>query len=391
MSGKEVFNKFPYEEYGERYLVSNQGKIWSNRAKRYLNSEISNKVEIVKINNLTGRRSTTFQVDKIVADAFLGQSDLFLEHIDGNILNNKVCNLRWTPIEEYLERIYSGAWREISAHHGYYVSDKGQIWSMKSKELRVLQNHGYLLATTIGYPNSKFYLVHQLVANEFIPNPDNLPFVSHISSDNLDNSVSNLKWVLHPKYTKPSIKSKEKLETRETESSESNEFCAELDWLPNYQIFEDGRVFSLHTKKFMTKSPNIKGYLRVACSINGTCKSIPIHRLVAEAWLPCENPEKMEVNHKNMIKTDNHVNNLEWVTPSENSIHAIQNNPERKKKSQIPIYCLDPNTDEIVQRYDGIMDASRDTEINSGSISKACKTGKIAGGYKWKHVNNCEP
>ena len=72
---------------------------------------------------------------------------------------------------------------------------------------------------------------------------------------------------------------------------------------------------------------NIKkkdGYLAVNIYIDGVRKQMKIHRLVALSHIL--NPEnKPQVNHTNGIKTDNRVENLEWCSPSENSIHAYKN------------------------------------------------------------------
>lgn len=77
-----------------------------------------------------------------------------------------------------------------------------------------------------------------------------------------------------------------------------------------------GRVMSLNKKK--------NGYLSVMFSINENKKRFYAHRLVAISFI--DNIEnKTEVNHINGIKNDNRVENLEWVTKSENSIHAIKN------------------------------------------------------------------
>jgi hypothetical protein len=65
------------------------------------------------------------------------------------------------------------------------------------------------------------------------------------------------------------------------------------------------------------------GYLYVFLSYNGQTKHLAIHRILASIFIP--NPEnKREVNHKNTIRTDNSIDNLEWATPKENIQHSIK-------------------------------------------------------------------
>ena len=95
----------------------------------------------------------------------------------------------------------------------------------------------------------------------------------------------------------------------------------------------------------MTMTPNDGiGYGRIHLYKNSRGTPKRIHRLVAEAFIP--NPEnKKDVNHKNGIKCDNRVENLEWVTQSENEIHAstILGNSMKGKTYPKKIKCEDLN------------------------------------------------
>lgn len=89
-----------------------------------------------------------------------------------------------------------------------------------------------------------------------------------------------------------------------------------------YSIDELGNVYSDGKRLNPPKYPT--GYVVVKLYRNGGYTRVGVHRLVASAFIP--NPEnKPFVNHKNGIKHDNNVSNLEWVTSHENHIHAALN------------------------------------------------------------------
>jgi len=94
---------------------------------------------------------------------------------------------------------------------------------------------------------------------------------------------------------------------------------------PNYYVSNVGEVKSTHyAKDRLLKAQCMNGYLRVGLSKNGKVSLFLIHRLVAIAFL--DNPNNYSfINHKNGIKSDNRLDNLEWCSASENLNHALNN------------------------------------------------------------------
>lgn len=93
--------------------------------------------------------------------------------------------------------------------------------------------------------------------------------------------------------------------------------------LPNYSITKNGQVFSHFTNKWIAQNKDYKGYIVLSLSLPDG-RSVPqkLHRLLAMMFIP--NPfNKEQVNHKNGIKDDPTLSNLEWVDHLENGMHAV--------------------------------------------------------------------
>ncbi len=90
----------------------------------------------------------------------------------------------------------------------------------------------------------------------------------------------------------------------------------------NYAVTDDGRVFNCKTNRLLRVDISNRGYHRITVCKNNKPKKMTIHRLVAELFIP--NPNNYQtVNHISGDKSDNSINNLEWMSQAQNQEHAV--------------------------------------------------------------------
>lgn len=136
----------------------------------------------------------------------------------------------------------------------------------------------------------------------------------------------------------------------------------------SYFITENGRCFNGNTGKFLKGQLNIKNkYVSFNLTLpDGKKKRCYAHRLVAIAYIPNDDPNKTEVNHKDGNKLNNCVDNLEWVSARENAQHALA--IELRKFDHV--FCFNKNK-ELVAEYKTIREAAEAVQTSSSIIINA--------------------
>lgn len=133
--------------------------------------------------------------------------------------------------------------------------------------------------------------------------------------------------------------------------------------------------------KIMSQVINKSGYIEYQITYNGKHYSRKAHRLVAMAFIP-NIDNKPFINHKDGIKTNNNVNNLEWCTNRENVQHAYNNELIHKAKAILQF----TKDGKFLRRWKNSSEITRELGIGKTTIHAACKRkNHQTKGYIWRY------
>jgi hypothetical protein len=341
-------------------------------------------------------------------------------------------------------------WREIKGYPKYKISSHGRL-SLQNKTISKCQedSNGYVYIG-LSKKRSKKIRIHVLVAQAFHPNPENKETVDHIDRNRSNNHVKNLRWFTQAEQNKNRDTSKireracRKIEQRTKDGELIRTWSGKTEFMekfedefgkkPNYDSLNvalsmqrksylgynlryaeediiDGEIWKeieYKEKNFMVST---MGRVRIrslnrnreyyysgatygATNAQGykTVSSCRVNIMVAIAFIDNPDPEnKIFVNHKNGVKDDNNAENLEWMTPQENSQHARDNLPHNqdnvcRKVQQISLQG------EIVAEYESASQAAREIGGNNAAIGHVLAgRNKTSKGYFWIYKGDSIP
>ena len=336
-------------------------------------------------------------------------------------------------------------WKKIEDYENYEVSTFGNVRNIKTNNLLRLSKKGnyYSIGLTNKNKNRKSFRVHRLVCMTFIPNPDNKTEVNHKDKNGLNNNVINLEWNSHQEnciHRSKGIKicnnrnikvHKLNLENKIIDTYNSMEEAAKwlvdnklsknlntaksvicvsvknnkarcgFNWKRAEQINlenEEWREIILDNNcsgYFISSLGRIKnkkniimenykihhsGYIYTKINYN----KYAIHRLVAMMFIPnLEN--KPFVNHIDGNKTNNRLDNLNWVTCYENNIHNHNMGFVKYYTRKIIQYNLNMNE---IQKFNTIKEASKELNISLSCIKDVLKDKqKSSKGFIFKYLD----
>jgi len=309
--------------YAHKYQVSTFGRVWNKKGRRSVVPPQNSTVARVLLVN--AKVNSHKYINRLVLATFKNfdlDSDIIVSHIDGDVWNNRLENLCAITRKEQMSK------------RGEKAPKKGEKASKLAQQIIKLDQNG----EEVDRYASKMSAAHEHGMSE------------KTLARYVDNGtgIGGYTFVIAKKIPEP----------------EGNQY---KDYT-GYVITREGNIYSKAVQEYkIIPKPGQGGYVNIHLSKNHVSKPLKLHQVVATAFLP--NPEnKPTVNHKDGNKQNNHVDNLEWATHSEQSIHAIN---ELGVAGGKPVWIYDKEG-VFVGCHATLASANRITSVSINAIRRRC-------------------
>ncbi len=189
----------PAPGYGSSYEVSDRGRVRSSmKGRPRLLSPYVARTGHVYVTLFREGKATTAAMNALVAKAFLPPDSItpHVRHIDGDLTNNSLANLRFEDLGSEGEE-----WRPVVGWEGrYWVSDRGRVRGRRRDNGGLMSTHvreGYVCVQFCRGAKHRFQRVHRLVALAFLGPPASDQEVRHLDGNPSNNHLENLAWGTH--------------------------------------------------------------------------------------------------------------------------------------------------------------------------------------------------
>lgn len=225
-------------------------------------------------------------------------------------------------------------YKPLKEDNDYLIYNDGRIFSKKTNRFITgkIDNVGYrVYSLAIWNPltskKGKMLYAHRLVAEYFLDNIDNKPYVHHKDENKLNNHVSNLEWISAKENSQEHLKKnsncrKDIKAHYLLENLEGEEWKVVLE-NPSYSVSNYGRVINNKTNRLLKLDTNQK-YIRV--SFNDK-KHYYVHRLVYCTFNNDYDLRDFIIDHIDSNPSNNKLENLQKITVSENNLRRFNGHP----------------------------------------------------------------
>lgn len=315
----------------DKYIINTEGHVFSEKTGEQMSERLLNGYYIIRLNN------TFYTLSRLIVESFirpLNKGEV-VNHKDGNKLNNNLTNLE---ISTQKENVHHAIKNGLTNTHPkrikqYSVTEeKILVEECSLEEIRSYdkQIRDAVRKNLCGKVKSANGYIWEYNENKSKVNKYEIKYNKKYTKtfDSVKDAADSIGLSRHSitkvlKGDNPTAGGFYwKYETKEIQDDVDIKTMELIEGYDNYYASKDGKIYNLYTHRYLKPIKEESGYTYVTLCKNKIKKNRKVHILIASCYIENTKPEtQTQVNHINYIKDDNRAENLEWVTPSENSLH----------------------------------------------------------------------